>query len=70
MESANALLHPMSDQMYQAKKIKLHSPSDENHSWSHDEAVGLLESHPADKKINWSDYARKIKIPGDALINF
>ena len=46
------------------KKAKLHSPSEENQAWSHDEAAALLESHPVDKKINWSDSARKLRIPG------
>ena len=46
------------------KRAKLHSPTEDNHSWSHEEATQLLLSHPAETKINWSLLARKLNIPG------
>ena len=47
-----------------AKKIKLHSPSDDKHTWSHEDATTLLLSHPSEQKINWSQCARTLHIPG------
>ncbi len=47
-----------------SKKRKIHSPKDENHTWNHEEAEALLESHRAHKKINWSENARRLQIPG------
>ena len=47
-----------------AKKVKSHSPSDENHKWSHDDAMILLQNVPPDQKINWSESARTLGIPG------
>ena len=46
------------------KRTKLHSPIDVNHTWNHEEAETLLDSHPTDRKINWSEYARRLNIPG------
>ena len=46
------------------KRIKLHSPSEDRHTWSHDDATALLLSHPAEQKINWSQAATNLHIPG------
>jgi len=48
-----------------AKKVKSHSPSDESHKWSHDDAMILLQNFPPDQKMNWSESARTLGIPGD-----
>ena len=46
------------------KRPKSHSPSDGNQSWSHEEASKFLTSHPEEKRINWSESARTLGIPG------
>ena len=46
------------------KKIKTHSPSDENQLWSHENAKQLLENFPSDQKINWTSAAAELNIPG------
>ena len=47
-----------------SKRIKLHSPSDDKHTWSHEDTTTLLLSHPPEQKINWSQCARTLHIPG------
>ena len=54
-----------------ANKIQCHlkpqqpnSPSDDKHTWSHDDATALLLSHPPEQKINRSQCARTLHIPG------
>lgn len=48
-----------------AKKVKSHSPSDKTHKWSHDDAKFLLQNLPPNQKMNWSESARTLGIPGD-----
>lgn len=46
------------------KKFKLHSQSDDKHTWSHKDATTLLLSHLPEQKQNWSQCARTLQIPG------
>ncbi len=48
----------------QPNKPKSHTPSTETHAWSHEEANHLLTSQPVDAKINWTNSARMLNIPG------
>ena len=48
-----------------AKKVKSHSPSDKTHKWSHDDAKFVLQNFPPNQKMNWSESARTLGIPGD-----
>ena len=45
----------MSFKQEPVKKPKSHSPTQENQTWSHEEARTLLHAHPQQQKINWSE---------------
>ena len=53
----------MSFEQRPVKKGKSHSPSQENQTWNHEEALALLHAHPPHKKINWSETSRNLNIP-------
>ena len=67
LASYNRKRHCMSYEKLEtpAEKAKSHSPSDENHKWNHDDPMMLLQNFPPDKKINWSESARMLGIPGE-----
>ena len=46
------------------KWSKTHSPNEENHTWSHNNALAMLQNATTDKKVNWSATARTLGIPG------
>ena len=41
------------------KRLKSHSPSDENVTWNEDQVLQDLTNFPQDTKINWSKFARE-----------
>lgn len=45
------------------KRHKSHSPKEENLGWDVQSAMETLKSFPENKKINWSDRARKFNVP-------
>lgn len=47
-----------------SKRPKLHSPSLAKQTWDHEEAKNALKSHPQHIKINWSETACTLNIPG------
>ena len=46
------------------KRHKSHSPSEKNHDWSHQDALTYLETFPTSQKINWTQAATELNIPG------
>ena len=45
-------------------KKKTHSPSTRNITWDTDAVVNELKNWPHDKRVNWSELARKHSVPG------
>ncbi len=64
--SYNRKRHAMSFELPTSppKKVKLHSPCENSHTWSHEDATALLQGHPTGQAINWSASARTLGIPG------
>jgi len=45
-------------------KEKTHSPSTRNITWDIDAVVNELKNWPQDKRVNWTELARKYSVPG------
>ncbi len=65
LSSYNRKRHAMSFKRPETppKKAKLHSPKEDNHKWSHEDALTLLQNIPTNQKVNWSATARTLGIP-------